>query len=103
MPGRKKATAKKTESPELKQLKAIRSELKHIRKELDENLYKPFWKRAAFSFSTGVIKGVGLIIGTTIVAAAVIFLLQQVIDWTGFNESLQFWMQDQLRTVEIVD
>ncbi len=94
---------KKADSDELKQLKAIRSELKAIRKELDKSLHKSFWKRAAVSFGTGITKGVGLIIGTTIIAAIVIFLLQTLISKTGFGDSLEGWIQGQLQTVEVVD
>ena len=94
---------KKAESPELKQLKAISAELRYIRRELDANIYKPFWKRAVSSFGTGVVKGVGLIIGTTVIAAIVIFLLQQLVDWAGLGDVAQQWIQSTPASIEILD
>jgi len=82
-------------SPELKELRAIRAELKTIRQEIDKTVHVRFGKRAAISFGTGVAKGFGLLIGTTVVAAAVIFILQQFVDWTGVGESIGAWILQQ--------
>jgi len=69
------------EDNNLKELQKITRELKAIKKELEADNV-PFWKMSRNAFLVGVIKGVGLVIGTTIVAAAVIYIIQLFVDFT---------------------
>ena len=69
------------EDNNLKELQKITRELKAIKKKLETDNV-PFWKMSRNAFLVGVIKGVGLVIGTTIVAAAVIYIIQLFVDFT---------------------
>ncbi|PIX61924.1 hypothetical protein COV03_01575 [Candidatus Uhrbacteria bacterium CG10_big_fil_rev_8_21_14_0_10_41_26] len=69
------------EDNNLRELQKITRELKAIKKKLETDNV-PFWKMSRNAFLVGVIKGVGLVIGTTIVAAAVIYIIQLFVDFT---------------------
>lgn len=75
----------KKEDDNLKELQKITRELKAIKKELEADNV-PFWKMSRNAFLVGVVKGVGLVIGTTIVAAAVIYVIQLFVDFTPLAE-----------------
>lgn len=76
---------KKEASTELKELKAIRRELRTIREEINKNLHPTFKKHALFTLGTGITKGVGFVIGTTIVATIVLFFLQWILGVAGIR------------------
>ena len=69
------------EDNNLRELQKITRELKAIKKKLETDNV-PFWKMSRNAFLVGVIKGVGLVIGTTIVATAVIYIIQLFVDFT---------------------
>ena len=71
----------KQEDSILRELKTANCELKKIHADL-ELIHQPFWKWSLKEFSIGVIKGVGFVVGTTIIAAAVLYLIQHFFDLT---------------------
>lgn len=94
MPGRKTTKKKETVSDELKELRKLSRAVSDIRKEIDDQLHRPFWKRGASAFAIGIFKGVGLILGTTIFAAITIFVLQKIVDLTPIETSVQDWLDN---------
>lgn len=59
----------------MREFKQATRELKNIHSELTF-LHQPFWKWSIQEFGIGIIRGVGFTIGTTIIAAIVIYIFQ---------------------------
>lgn len=81
-----------TVSPELKELKAIRRELKHIRSDLDRKLHQSRWQRISRSLTAGTARGVGFVFGTTVVAAMIAYLIESIIGWRNVSDSIELWI-----------
>jgi hypothetical protein len=77
-----------TKSPQDQQL----DELMEIKKIIEKEIHKPFWRKALSEFASGLIRGVGLMIGTTIIAAMIIYALQTIIDWGFVQTSITDWI-----------
>ena len=50
-------------------------------------------RKAVRSFATGLVKGVGFVVGTTLIAALLIYFVQQSLE----SGKLQDWVGDQVR------
>ena len=74
-------TEKIKKDQQLSELIKLRKMVQEIKTDIDEETNKPFWKRGLQAFGIGVLRGIGFVIGTTILAAIFIYVLQIIMSW----------------------
>ncbi len=77
---------------QLEELVQLREIVEGIGESIDHEIHKPFWKTALSEFTSGIIRGVGLVIGTTIVAALIIYTLQALVNWSDLQSNITDWI-----------
>ena len=70
--------------------------VEEIKTDIDEETNKPFWKKMLAAFAVGVMRGLGIVIGTTVVVGILVYLMQVFIDWTDIQIGLTSWLSDIL-------
>lgn len=81
---------------QLDELIKLRKMVETMKKDIDAETNKPFWKIGLQEFATGILKGIGLVIGTTIVAAIIIYVLQMLVDWSQLQINIIDWISNTL-------
>ena len=97
MAEQKEKSKTKPKPKEVDDLSKEIDELGVIINELHEDIKKmtpkSAWKRAGLNLLTGITKGVGLIIGTTIIAGIIFLVLQRVLN----SPTVQTWIGETLQ------
>ncbi|KKS08677.1 MAG: hypothetical protein UU63_C0052G0001 [Candidatus Uhrbacteria bacterium GW2011_GWF2_41_430] len=73
---------------QLDELIQIREMVEEIKIDVDKHVHPSFWKHLLKEFTVGMIRGIGLVIGTTIVAGIIIYAFQAVIDWSSVQSDV---------------
>lgn len=91
---RKKTTDKKsTAISELREeIQDLHVAIQTLHKDLKRMSPPSPWKRAGRSFTGGILKGLGFIFGTTIIAALMIFGIQKVLN----SKIAENWLSEQI-------
>jgi len=72
----------------LKELREIKHLLRNILEEEEEQTPPHGWRRIWLTFSLGMVKGFGVLIGATLVAAIFFIILQQVLEITQVQSAI---------------
>ncbi len=83
---------------QLAELKKLREMVEEIKSDIDKEANKPFWKKGLAAFAVGILRGIGFVVGTTIVAAAIIYALQFFLDWTQIQIDVVDWLTETVRS-----
>ncbi|MBU4315156.1 hypothetical protein KJ673_02000 [Patescibacteria group bacterium] len=82
------------QDPQLEEIKKLKKIVEEISANIEREIHKPFWKNALSAFVSGLIRGVGLVIGTTIVAGLIIYALQAIVNWSALESNATNWVTD---------
>lgn len=81
---------------QLDELKKLRVMVQEIKADVDKEANKPFWEKILQAFTIGIFRGLGILIGTTVVVGILIYLFQVIIDWTDIQIGITAWMTEIL-------
>lgn len=91
-----KTQTKNTQLAEFKdEIQDLRVEIENLRLDIEKLLPKPTGKRIAHHIFVGILRGFGLVIGTTIIAGAVFFILRQAIS----SPAAQSWIENSVQSI----
>lgn len=85
---------KSTQDLQLAELKKLRVMVEEIKTDVDKEANKPFWKKMLNAFVIGIARGLGIIIGTTVIVGIIIYLLQIFVNWTDLQIGFVEWLTD---------
>lgn len=78
-------------------LAEIKKIVEQIQVDVNKHVHPSFWKHLMKEFAVGMIRGIGLVIGTTIVAGIIIYALQAVIDWSSVQGDIIEWISQIMK------
>ena len=80
----------------LEELKKLRVMVEEIKADVDKEANKPFWKKMLGAFAVGIMRGLGIIIGTTVIVGLFVYLAQILVDWTDIQIGVSSWFSEIL-------
>ena len=89
---------KPIQDEQLKELRKLREMVEEIKNDVDTEANKPFWKKGIAAFGSGILRGIGFVIGTTILAALIIYALQLFLDWTQIQVDIMNWLTETVQS-----
>jgi len=81
---------------QLAELKKLREMVEEIKIDIDSASKKPLWKKMLNAFLIGIVRGLGILIGTTVIVGILVFLAQTFVDWTDIQLGITSWMSGAL-------